>query len=89
MPRLQAANRAAPQRERAWAAWAKERRIQRQERFNRYSEDYRLREQHVLSPLPELVNSSSNEEESKGERAGSGRWEAAPPPSPGIKGVGT
>jgi hypothetical protein len=85
-PRLQAANRAAPQRERAWAARAKERWIYRQERFNRYSEDYRLREQQGPSPLPELVNSSSNVEESEGERAGSGRWEPRRPHRQGSSG---
>jgi hypothetical protein len=44
-PRSQAAGRAAEQRERDWAALAKERRIRRQERLIQYNEEYRLCEQ--------------------------------------------
>jgi hypothetical protein len=86
-PQSQAANCTAQQRERDRAARAKERKIRRQEHFDKHNEDYWLREQHGLSPLPALVNSASDEEESEGERTTSYRWEAVAPPSPGVEGV--
>jgi hypothetical protein len=48
------------QRERKRASLAKEKRIRRQEHLDQYNEEYRLRKQQWLSPLPTLANSSSN-----------------------------
>jgi hypothetical protein len=86
-PRSQAANRTTQQRDQDLAARAKERKIRKQEHLDRHNEDYRLHEQQDLSPPPGLVNSSSDEEESEGERTTSDRWEAMAPPSPGVEGV--
>jgi hypothetical protein len=88
-PRSQAIDRAAQQRERDWEALAKERRIRRRECLNQYNEEYQLCEQQGLSPPPVLANSSSDEEESDGERATSDRWEPAAPPSPRAEGAAT
>jgi hypothetical protein len=49
-PRSQASSRAAQQRERDRAALAKERKIRRQKHLKQHNKDYRLREQHGLSP---------------------------------------
>jgi hypothetical protein len=84
-PRSQAAGRAAQQRERERAALAKERKIRRRERLEKYNEEYRPCEQQGLSPPLALANSSSDEEESDGERTTSDRWEPAPP-SPWVEG---
>jgi hypothetical protein len=85
-PRSQAAGRAAQQQERDRATLAKERRIRQEERLDQYNEEYWLREQQGLSPLPALANSSSHEEESDGGRSTSDRWEPAPP-SPRVEGA--
>lgn len=86
-PRSQADNRAKQQREQDQAARAKEKKIGRQERLDRYNADYWLREQQGLSPPSELVLSSSDEEEGEEEQTTSGRWDPAPPPSPGAEEV--
>jgi hypothetical protein len=72
------------QRERA--ALAKERKIRRQESLEQYNEEYRLQEQQGLSPPSALANSSSDKEESDGERTTSDRWEPALP-SPQAEGA--
>jgi hypothetical protein len=79
MPRARAADRAAQQREQERVVSAKEMKLRRWERQEQHNEEYRLREQQGLSPSPALANSSSDEEESDGERTTSHRWEPAPP----------
>jgi hypothetical protein len=85
--RTRAVGHAAQQWEQKWAERAKEKRIRRREHLEQYNEEYRLCEQQGLSPLPALVNSSSDEaEESDGGRAIHDRWEPVPP-SPRAEGV--
>jgi hypothetical protein len=68
-------------------ARAKEKRLRRRERLEKYNEEYRLHEQRGLSPPLVPANSLSDEEEeeeeeeSDGERTTSDRWNP-PPPSP-------
>jgi hypothetical protein len=50
------------------AALAKERKIRRRELLEHYNEEYQLCKQQGLSPPPMLANSSSDEDESDGER---------------------
>jgi hypothetical protein len=75
--------RAAQRRELEWAACKKERSIRRQERRERRSEEFRLREQQGLSSLGTEEYSLSGEEEeeegSDGGRAPPERWELSPP----------
>jgi hypothetical protein len=80
-PQARAAGRAAQQREQERAARAKEKRIRRWERLEQHNEEYRLREQQGLSPPLAPANSSSDEEESDGERTTSDKWEPALPSS--------
>jgi hypothetical protein len=86
-PWARATGRTAQQWEQERAAHAKERKIRRRERLEQHNEEYRLREQQGLSPLPVLVNSSSDEEEeSDGEWTTSYRWEPMPL-SPRVEGA--
>jgi hypothetical protein len=81
-PRARACARAAQRREQERVAHKKEKGIRRQERRERRSEEFRLREQQGLSsPATSEFSSSDKEEgeESDGGRAPPERWEPSPP----------
>jgi hypothetical protein len=77
MPCARAAARAAYRREQEKASH-KERRIRWQEHREQQDEEYRLREQHGLSPLVTPENSSSGEEEEEESDEGRCWWESGP-----------
>jgi hypothetical protein len=60
-------------REQEQAARAKDNRLRWRERLEQYNEEYQLREQRGLSPPLAPANSSSEEEDSDGERSTSNR----------------